>query len=340
LTAKLVGIREGGSVLRTIDVARKLDLTAIALGCLTRKELCAAFFRVNPNTVLTVQNCHNWLGGRSTPRSFSLYEDWATVLGLEEGPHFIMTCTLAVFTQRLAIKMDLPEALLASLNDSLPKSGEAAPQEEAADASAFSWRTNALLKGSYLVLSLAWAPTARGRLLGGALRVGASDDREMRADYLETILGEKVRFDGRGVKHESTAQLALTCMANGRMFFMALQLPVLPGNLGAGVFAGNAVYDIDSAPSACPVLLVRNHALTQDELEARTDYLDAGAEMLGGLLEDLGYGRDPFYAAENALLTLLTTASDLPLITVQREALNRSATLIDERRLRVRQTKR
>jgi hypothetical protein len=327
-------------VLRTVDVAKKLNLTANALGCLTRKELCAAFFQVNPNTVLTVQNCHNWLGGRSTPRSFSLYEDWAKVLGLEEGPHFLMTSTLAAFTQRLAIKMDLPEALLASFNDSLPKSGKAEPQQEAADASAFSWRTNALWKESYLVLSLAWAPTARGRLLGGALLLEASDDGDMRAGYLETILGEKVRFEGRGVKHESTAQLALTCMVNGRTFFMALQLPVLPGNLGAGVFAGNAVYDIDSAPSACPALLVRNHALTQDELEDRADYLDADAELLGGLLEDLGYGRDPAYAAENALLPLLTTASDLPLITVQREALTRSATLIDERRLRARRASR
>jgi hypothetical protein len=316
---------------RTVDVARKLDLTAIALGCLTRKELCAAFFRVNPSTVLTVQNCHNWAAGRSIPRSFSLYEDWAQVLGLEEGPHFVMTSTLATFTQRLAAKMDLPEALFAALDNSLL--AEAAPRVESADAPAPSWRMDALLHGSFLVLSLAWAPTARGRLLGGALLLGASGEGELRADYIETVLGQRVRFTGRGMKHERTAHLTLTCMANGGTFFMALQTPILPGNLGAGVFAGNTVHDFDSAPSACPVLLIRNHALTQDELEARTDYLDAGTEMLAGLLEDLGYGLDPACAAEKALLPLLMTASDIPLITVRREALTSTATLLDDRRL-------
>jgi hypothetical protein len=319
---------------RAVDVARKLDLTAIALGCLTRKELCAAFFRVNPSTVLTVQNCHNWVAGRSIPRSFSLYEDWAQVLGLDEGPHFVMTSTLATFTQRLASKMDLPEVLLSALNDRLL--AEAELRVESADAPPPSWSANALLHGSFLVLSLAWAPTSRGRLLGGALVLGGSGDGGLRADYLETVLGQRVRFTGHGMKHERTAHLILTCMANGGTFFMALQTPFLPGNLGAGVFAGNTVHDFDSAPTACPALLIRNHALTREELEARTDYLDAGAEGLAGLLQDLGYGRDPDYAAENALLRLLTTAYDIPLITVRREALARAVTLIDERRLQAR----
>jgi hypothetical protein len=319
---------------RAVDVAEKLDLTAIALGCLTRKELCAAFFRVNPTTVLTLQNCHNWIAGRSVPRSFSFYEDWAQVLGLDEGPHFVMTTTLATFTERLATKIGLPEVLLAALNKS--PLAEAEPRVEPADAPTPSWRTNALLHGSFLVLSLAWAPTARGRLLGGALLLGAGGDGELRADYLETVLGQMVRFMGRGMKHERTAHLTLKCMANGGTFFMALQTPILPGNLGAGVFAGNTVHDFDSAPSACPALLVRNHALTQEGLESRTDYLDAGVEGLAGLLEDLGYGRDPAYAAENALLHLLTTVSDIPLIAIRREALAGAATLVDERRLRAR----
>jgi hypothetical protein len=113
----------------------------------------------------------------------------------------------------------------------------------------------------------------------------------------------------------------------------ALQTPILPGNLGAGIFAGNTVHDFDSAPSACPVLLIRNHTLTQEDLDARTEYLDADAEGLAGLLDELGYGRDPDHATENALPPLLTTASDIPLITVRREALTRTATLLDERRL-------
>lgn len=318
---------------RTIDVAEKLDLTAIALGCLTRKELCSAFFQINPSTTLTLQNCYNWLGGRSTPRSFSFYEDWARVLDLDEGPHFIMTSTLDAFTERVAAKRDLPDALLASLDDRLHRPANAEPRQASADGRDPAWLANALLKGSYLALSLAWAPTARGRLLRGALLLGTKDDGELRAQYLETILGEKVRFEGRGQEHGHTAQLTLTCQANAATFFMAFHLPILPGNLGAGIFAGNTVYDSNSTPAACPILFIRNHTLTSEEMEAGTDYLDASAEALAQLLEDLGYGRDPTLAAESALLDLLTRPSDMPLITLQREALTHAATLIDKRRL-------
>lgn len=318
---------------RTIDVAEKLNLTAIALGCLTRKELCAAFFQINPNTVLTLQNCYNWLGGRSTPRNFSFYEDWALMLDLDEGPHFIMTCTLAAFTERIAAKMNLPDALLASLGDRPHKSNGAAPRQDHVGGQDPSWLANALLQGSYLALSLAWAPTARERLLQGTLHLGTRDDGKLHADYLETILGRKVLFEGHGQEQGHTAQLTLTCQANATTFFMAFHLPILPGNLGAGIFAGNTVYDSASTPAACPILFIRNHALTHDEMEAGMNYLDATAEALAGSLEDLGYGRDPTLAAESALLDLLTRPPDIPLITLQRETLTHAATLVDERRL-------
>ena len=38
---------------QAVDIAKKLELTSVALGCLTRKELCTAFVRVNPNTMMT-----------------------------------------------------------------------------------------------------------------------------------------------------------------------------------------------------------------------------------------------------------------------------------------------
>src|SRR3546814_938288 len=67
--ARLPESQKGRGMRRAVDIARKLELTALALGCLTRKELCAAFVRVNPNTIMTPQNCYNWQSGRSVPRS-------------------------------------------------------------------------------------------------------------------------------------------------------------------------------------------------------------------------------------------------------------------------------
>src|SRR3546814_7379342 len=52
-------LQKGRGMRRAVDIARKLELTALALGCLKRKELCAAFVRVNPNTIMTPQNCYN-----------------------------------------------------------------------------------------------------------------------------------------------------------------------------------------------------------------------------------------------------------------------------------------
>src|SRR3546814_18562938 len=99
---------------RAVDIARKLELTALALGCLTRKELCAAFVRVNPNTIMTPQNCYNWQSGRSVPRSFGVFEDWAAVIGIAEGPLFVMSSGLSEFVGGLGGNFALPADLMRS----------------------------------------------------------------------------------------------------------------------------------------------------------------------------------------------------------------------------------
>jgi hypothetical protein len=311
---------------QVIDIAKKLELTSIALGCLTRKELCAAFQRVNPNTSMTLQNSYNWQRGRSVPRNFSLFEDWAAATGLSQGPHFIMSSALDEFIDALGEKFALPERLLESYGRSAASTATV-PTDDGEDPT---WRNGALLRGSFLALSVAWSPMQRGRLLCGAIAFQTEGGR-VAAQYVENVLGRAIVFNGSGAEDGKTGQVALRCEANGAAFLMAFHLPPLPGNLAGGVFAGNALYDSNSEPTACSLLLLRNHELPHADLEVVTGYQDLDESVLADWLERLGYGRDPERVAEREMLRLLHGV-DGPTVSLRRDALGHAAILLDERR--------
>ena len=318
---------------QTIDIARKLELTSIALGCLTRKELCAAFERVNPNTVMTLQNSYNWQSGRSSPRNFGLFEDWAAALGLAEGPHFIMTSSLEEFVRVLGERFSLPGQLLESFGQPPLATTVPAPDNEVGAA----WRNGALLRGSFMALSRSWSPTQRGRLLCGSIAFDVQPGGGLTADYRENVLGRLIGFTGGGTEDGRTGQVTLKCDVNGASFFMAFHLPSVPGNLAGGVFAGNALYDPNSEPTASAILLLRNHRLPRAELDKAADYRDLDEASLAELLAMLGYGRDPAMAAERALCELLSTSGDAPpLVSVARHMLGPAAVLLDARRIAAR----
>src|SRR5690606_18198644 len=114
----------------------------------------------------------------------------------------------------------------------------------APDGEMAAWDSTALLHGSFLALSFSWSPRQRGRLLSGVLTLDA-DGGGLTARYRENILGRTVLFTGDARTDGRTCQVTLRCMANGGTFLMALHLPVLPGNLAGGIFAGSTIYDPD-----------------------------------------------------------------------------------------------
>lgn len=308
-----------------VEIGKKLELTATALGCLTRKELCAAFERVNPSTVLTVQNSYNWMSGRAAPRNFSLFEDWASVLHLPEGPHFIMSASLADFAAALSQRFSLPDSALEPLGLSRPvREGASEPQA--------SWRNGALLQGSFLVLGTAWSPLRRGQLLLGAIRFEPCREG-LAAVYSEQLLGRCLRFSGQGPEDGRSGQLVLQCDANAGTYFMSFHLPTLPGNLSGGIFAGNALYDPQAQPTAGVLLFLRNHSQAHDGLEANLGYRPLDPSSLAQALDWVGYGEDPKLAAEHALLTLLSEREAEPVLSVRQEAVAQAAALLDQRRL-------
>ena len=325
---------------QAVEIAQKLKLTSIALGCLTRKELCSAFARVNPNTLMTLQNSYNWQSGRSVPRSFSIFEDWAGALGIENGPHFVMSSSLSEFVRVLGEKFSLPAELLktfgyegpAAPSSSAPSAPFAAgPSSDDADNI---WTGARLLQGNFFAISPSWSPSQHGQLVGGPLTIDFVNDALI-ASYQETVLGQTVPFSGIGTTDGRTCQLSLQCAADGRNFLMAFHLPPLPGNIAGGIFAGSAIYDPNSEPTASSIVLLRNHALSLEELAALSQYLSPEPETMAPMLEQLGYGSDPDLRAEREILRLILGDGFRSTVTVRRDLISEAATLMDRRRMDV-----
>src|ERR1700722_12640669 len=92
---------ESGHV--AVAFAEKLRMSAAALGCTSRKEICARFRAVNPATQCDIDRLNKWVQGRSLPRASSVYEDLAKVIGAAKTGHWVAECSLEDFATELAV---------------------------------------------------------------------------------------------------------------------------------------------------------------------------------------------------------------------------------------------
>ena len=74
------------------DFAIRLRLAAAVLGCETRKELAAAFRRVNPHT-FDVDRADKWLSGKASPRTADVYRDWSKLLAVDRPHEWLTACS-------------------------------------------------------------------------------------------------------------------------------------------------------------------------------------------------------------------------------------------------------
>ncbi len=284
------------------QLAMKLQLTAVALGCTTGKELCNRFAAVNPATAFTVENAYKWMRGKARPRLSSVYEDWAAVLGLGLSPQFLATASFEALAEALSPHFFLSEETIAGI--------AAAREEPDAGPGAASWRSEHILVGRYLAISPAWASTRRGSLIAGPVEIAARPGGALAVAYREHLFGQVVEMTGRLSVDGRTAQTTLTCNSTGRLFYFALIVPAPPGSLVSGLFCGNALHDPDARPTACRIVFVRDRALGAEALEARARYIAADAATLTGELAALGYD-GAGAAAEELLGFLLAPRGDM-----------------------------
>lgn len=258
---------------RNID--RKLRLTAALLGTPARKDLAAAFRRVNPNTTFDVARADKWLHGRASPRDPKVYEDWASLLDLGRPGHWIPNCEYEEFLAEVAGRHGLdPEELQRRVD------GQGKPPVQ--DAPGLS------LAGTYASYSHAWSPYFRGRLIRGKLVIGApgrgvgrrSDRTDQPvASYAEILPTGRLQLDGTVAVDKRSLRIEVSDATQVSQYVaFTLFPPSPPVSVLAGLMFGTTLIGPDAQPSSTRAVLVRlpGPSARLDEEEA---YLPAGVSV-------------------------------------------------------------
>ena len=87
-----------------MKISIKLALTMYALSCRGLQELDAIFRSVNPNTSFEVERARKWLRGVASPRDARLFDDWATVIKIEDGGCWIVSSSISDFSEKIIEK--------------------------------------------------------------------------------------------------------------------------------------------------------------------------------------------------------------------------------------------
>jgi len=308
------------------DLARKLQLTSIALGCSTSKELCLRFAETNPNTAFTAQNAYKWLRGKAMPRISSVYDDWSQVLGGELPASFIAASSFEEFSHRLQEHYALPAAALRRLH---AETGSSTTLPSPIPAPRPFWRADQLLTGGFLAVSKAWSQGERGNLIVGRANISIDAQGSFSIDYAETLFGLINVMSGRLLCDGRTAQSAMFCPLSQRQYFLALRAPAPPGNLISGILSGSALHDFAARPMAGRFALVRDHTGSDEPLH-RCGYIQADIASLDREIAALGYhSGESREAACASLIAMLTEPAVDGLLEASPEALGAVAIAFD-----------
>lgn len=274
------------------EIDRKLRLTATLLGTVSRKDLAAAFRKVNPGTSFNVGRADKWLQGRARPRELQLYEDWATVLGLDRPGRWLADCGLDAFIDEVAARHGRDRA---ELRGHLGLSADGAARDEPVLS----------LAGTYVCYSHAWSPYFRGRLIRGALSVAASSRPERTtASYAEVLPTGRLQLDGwlavdkRAVRGEVCDATRISQYVNFSLF-----PPTPPVSVMAGLMFGTTLIGPDAQPSVSRIVMI--HLPTRRaRLDSEEAYLPAGRSISEDL-EALGLPIDDPSAVDRCLATFM-----------------------------------
>jgi hypothetical protein len=268
---------QGGTKGVAVAFAAKLRMAAAALGCNSRKELCARFRNVNPATQCDLDRLNKWVQGRSLPRASSVYTDFAAVIGTANSGSWVADCGLQEFTAELIARTGVDAATLA-MPDSLSRRGN--PRA----AGLLGGVTT--LTGAFAAYSPAWSPHFHGRLVRGALRLASGRSGSLMATYTESFLGRNVHMSAE-VWIGGRAMHFLVRDPDGDMpAFISLQLPGPPASVLCGVMSGVAFIAHEPLPSASRIVFIR--VPDTPGLDGSNRFFDPAPGAIAADLMDLG----------------------------------------------------
>jgi hypothetical protein len=233
-----------------VEIDRKLCLTAALLGAASRKELAAAFRRVNPATPFDLERAHKWLQGRALPRDRRVYEDWARLVDVGEGAEWVATCGAEDFLERLCQHHGLARETL--LGRAARFAGAAAAGRGPANGRAPE------LAGTYLCYSHAWSHYFRGRLIRGALTIAAGPGpQRLLATYREALPTGQVEAQGAAMLSERALWLDLREPRGGIQVALWLFPPTPPASVLGGFMTGTTFIGPEPRPSVSRIVMIR-----------------------------------------------------------------------------------
>lgn len=266
------------------NFAEKLHLTATALHCASRKELCARFRAVNPATQCDLERLHKWIQGRALPRSPEVYGDWAKVLGSQRSGAWLISSSLDDFCAELAALTGTPAEDLRQFD--AVRARRTVPGKVPMLGGA------AALCGSFVCYSHAWSPHFRGSLVRGAMRIGPANGGGLTATYSENLVNRTVRMTGEVILSPRSLHLHLREPDSELPLFFSMILPGPPVSLLSGVMSGIALVAHEPLPSCSRVLMIR--AAPDAELEASNRYIERSADAIAGDLAGVGLAADAY----------------------------------------------
>ena len=271
------------------DIDRKLRLTAALLGTVARKDLAAAFRRVNANTSFDIGRADKWLQGRAQPRERQVYEDWAKVLELDRSGQWIADCDIDSFLDEICVRHGRDRNVLSR------------------DIEVFSGRVNGQnaalsLAGTFVCYSHAWSPYFQGRLIRGELTIAnSSTPNRLHAFYTEVLPTGLLELKGMINIGKRATQGSVGEDSSGVPTLTFCLFPASPpASVLGGLMFGTTLIGPDAQPSVTRIAMVRLPAANA-RLRSTTAYLPAQASIAGDLGEFGLHVRDA--AAADRLLS-------------------------------------
>lgn len=236
------------------DIAAKLRVTAAALGCHSRKDLAARFRASNPRTVCEVESLHKWMQGRSTPRSMSLYNDWAAVLGIKRSGDWLAQSAMAAFIEEVAAATgasgdNLSRAAATSRQRREIPSSEAVPDKTAS--------THHGLAGTFACYVRSMVPSLQGVACRGTLVLDDQIAGTIRAEYREQLDAGAMSMTGTAMLGPWLLNVVLTDGASGIAMMLIFNLPPQRTDVLCGLMTSAVILAGEALPSATAILAVR-----------------------------------------------------------------------------------
>ncbi len=256
---------------RHID--RKLRATAAVLGLVTRKDLAAAFRRVNAATSFDIERAHKWLQGRSSPRDARLYQDWVLVLDIDQSAEWVANCELSAFLDAIATRYNVSREALDRQSTSM-HAARASSESEASSSFA----------GAYVCYSNAWSPYFSGRVIRGALLIANAPSAAVpQITYSEALPTGRLQVSGAMSLSPRAMHMTLREPAGDAQFLFCLFPPTTPVRVLGGLMCGATLIGPDASPSVSRIIMIRLPD-TSEQLHSANAYLPKGGSFARDLI--------------------------------------------------------